>query len=170
MKKINNLSAHLVVLVLFIGMSFVYFSPILEGKKLSTHDTKTWQGASKEIADFRDSTGDEALWTNSMFSGMPAYQISTRSNNNLIQYVAKVITLGFPRPVSLLFLYLVGFYILLLSLKIDYRLSAVGAVAFSFSSYLFIIIEAGHMTKALAIGYMPMVVAAVLYTYGVKCF
>ena len=70
----------------------------------------------------------------------------------------------------MLFLYLLGFYILLLSLKVDYRLSAVGAIAFAFSSYFFIIIQAGHMTKAHAIAYVPMVVAAVLYTYRGKMF
>jgi len=120
---------------------------------------------SKEVNDFREATGEEALWTNSMFSGMPAYQISTKSNGNLIQYIAKMISLGIPRPANMLFLYLLGFYLLLLSLKVDYRLSAVGAIAFSFSSYFFIIIMAGHMTKAHAIAYVPMVVAAVLYTY-----
>ena len=131
---------------------------------------KFTKASSKEIVDFREETGKEALWTNSMFSGMPAYQISTRSNANLIQYISKVITLGLPRPANYLFLYLLGFYILLLSLKIDYRLSVVGAIAFAFSSYFFIIIQAGHMTKAHAIAYVPMVVAAVLYTYRGNMF
>ena len=131
-------------------------------------DIKQWQGMSKEVVDFHEKTGENALWTNSMFSGMPAYQIATWSDANLIQYVVKVITLGMPRPASLLFLYLLGFYILLLSLKVDYRLAAVGAIAFAFSSYFFIIIQAGHMTKAHAIAYVPMVVAAVLYTYRGK--
>ncbi|MEC7864048.1 MAG: hypothetical protein VYB55_03185, partial [Bacteroidota bacterium] len=168
MEKIKKLSPHLIVLLLFIGISFTYFSPLLEGKRLEMADIKNWQGMSKEVIDFREATGEEALWTNSMFSGMPAYQISTKSNANLIQYVVKVITLGMPRPANLLFLYLLGFYILLVSLKVDYRLSIVGAIAFAFSSYFFIIIEAGHMTKAHAIAYMPMVVAAVLYTYRGK--
>jgi hypothetical protein len=168
MKNLKKIFPHFMILLIFLSISFVYFSPILEGKKLTAHDAKTWKGASKEVCDFREDTGKEALWTNSMFSGMPAYQISTRSNANLIQYVVKVITLGLPRPVSLLFLYLLGFYILLLSLNVDYRLSAVGAIAFSFSSYFFIIIEAGHYTKAHAIAYVPMVVAAVLYTYRGK--
>ena len=131
-------------------------------------DIKLWKGMSKEITDFRSATGEEALWTNSMFSGMPAYQISARSNANLIQYIVKVITLGMPRPASSLFLYLLGFYILLLTLKVDYRISAIGAIAFAFSSYFFIIIEAGHMTKAHAIAYVPLVVASVLYTYRGK--
>ena len=165
MEKLKKLSPHLIVILLFIGISFVYFSPVLEGKRLDMPDIKNYIGMSKEVVDYREATGDEALWTNSMFSGMPAYQISTRSNGNLIQYVSKSLSLGIPRPANLLFLYLLGFYLLLLSLKVDYRLSAVGAIAFSFSSYFFIIIMAGHMTKALAIAYLPMVVAAVLYTY-----
>ena len=93
---------------------------------------------SKEIVDFRKSDNEEPLWTNSMFSGMPAYQISVKYKNNLVRYVDKLITLGLPRPVNLLFLYLLGFYILLLTLKIDYRI-AFGAIAFAFSSYFFII-------------------------------
>ena len=165
MQKFKKLSPHLIVILLFVGISFTYFSPVLQGKMLDMADITHHKGMSKEVTDFREATGEEALWTNSMFSGMPAYQISTRSNGNLIQYVAKALSLGIPRPANLLFLYLLGFYLLLLSLKVDYRLSAVGAIAFAFSSYFFIIIMAGHMTKALAIAYLPMVVAAVLYTY-----
>ncbi len=165
MEQLKKLSPHLIVILLFVGISFVYFSPVLEGKMLDMPDITHHKGMSKEVVDFREATGDEALWTNSMFSGMPAYQISTRSNGNLIQYVSKALSLGIPRPANLLFLYLLGFYLLLLSLKVDYSLSAVGAIAFAFSSYFFIIIMAGHMTKALAIAYLPMVVAAVLYTY-----
>jgi len=165
MEKFKKLSPHLIVILLFVGISFAYFSPVLQGKLLNMADITHYKGMSKEVTDFRKATGEEALWTNSMFSGMPAYQISFKSNGNLIQYVAKTISLGIPRPANLLFLYLLGFYLLLLSLKVDYRLSAVGAIAFSFSSYFFIIIMAGHMTKAHAIAYVPMVVAAVLYTY-----
>ena len=168
MEKLKKIGPHLMVLLLFMSISFVYFSPLLEGKMLDMHDIKQWQGMSKEVVDFHEKTGENALWTNSMFSGMPAYQIATWSDANLIQYVVKVITLGMPRPASLLFLYLLGFYILLLSLKVDYRLAVVGAIAFAFSSYFFIIIQAGHMTKAHAIAYVPMVVAAVLYTYRGK--
>lgn len=165
MERLKKLSPHLIVILLFVSISFAYFSPLLEGKRLDMPDIKNWIGMSKEVVDFRETTGEEALWTNSMFSGMPAYQISTRSNGNLMQYVVKVISLGMPSPANRLFLYLLGFYLLLLSLKVDYRLSAVGAIAFAFSSYFFIIIMAGHMTKAHAIAYVPMVVAAVLYTY-----
>ena len=168
MLKFKKISPHLIVLLLFIIISFVYFSPLLEGKMLEMEDISRWKGMSKEVTDFREKTGEDALWTNSMFSGMPAYQIARSSNSNLMQYVVKCITLGIPNPANLLFLYLIGFYFLLLSLQVDYRLSAVGALAFAFSSYFFIIIEAGHMTKAHAIAYIPMIVAAVLYTYRGK--
>ena len=165
MKYLHNIKHHLVVLIIFIGISFTYFSPVIEGKRLDVHDRKTWLGMSKEVNDFRKQTDQEALWTNSMFSGMPAYQISTKYKANLVQYVDKILSLGLARPANLLFLYLLGFYILLLSLKVDYRISCIGAIAFAFSSYFFIIIQAGHMTKAHAIAYFPMVIAAVIYTY-----
>ena len=166
MNKFYKLFPHLFVLLLFVSISFAFLSPLIEGKMLDMPDIVNHKGMSKEVIDFRLETGgEEALWTNSMFSGMPAYQISTKSKGNLIQYVARVLSLGIPSPAYLLFLYFLGFYLLLLSLKIDYRISAVGAIAFAFSSYFFIIIQAGHMTKAHAISYVPMVVAAVLYTY-----
>ncbi|MAO71228.1 MAG: hypothetical protein CMD02_01810 [Flavobacteriales bacterium] len=159
---------HLISIIIFVIISVVYFSPVIDGKILSAHDIDTWKGMSKEVRDYRSDTGEEALWTKRMFSGMPAYQISTRSNGNLIQYVDKIFRLGLPRPMDMLFLYLIGFYILLCSLKIDYRLSIVGAIAFAFSSYFIIIIQAGHMTKAHAIAYLPLIVASVLYTYREK--
>jgi len=164
----TQIKPHAIIILLFVLVSFAYFSPLLEGKRIDGHDIKTWMGMSKEIKDFRNETGEEALWTNSLFSGMPAYQISVKYKSNLVKYIDKIISLGFPRPANLLFLYLLGFYLLLISLNIDYRIAAIGAFAYAFSSYFFIIIQAGHMTKAHAIAYLPMVVAAVLYTYRGK--
>ena len=165
--EFNKLRPHAIIVILFALISFSYFTPLLEGKRIDGHDVKTWIGMSKEISDHREKTGEEALWTNSIFSGMPAYQISVKYSN-LIKYIDKAISFGFPRPANLLFLYLLGFYLLLVSLNIDYRIAALGAFAYAFSSYFFIIIQAGHMTKAHAIAYLPMVVAAVLYTYRGK--
>ena len=159
---------HLISVAIFVAISAIYFSPVFEGKVLSAHDIDTWQGMSKEVVDHRSETGEEALWTKRMFSGMPAYQISTKSNGNLIQYVDKIFQLGLPRPMNMLFMYLIGFYILLLTLKIDYKLAIVGAIAFAFSSYFFIILQAGHMTKAHAIAYLPLIIASVLYTFRSK--
>ena len=168
MGNIKKITPHFIIILLFLVISLTYLSPLLQGKMLNMMDVTHWKGMSKEVVDFRESTGEEPLWTNSMFSGMPAYQISTKYKSNLIQYVPSILSLGLPRPANMLFLYLLGFYILLLSLKVDYRISAIGAIAFAFSSYFFIIIQAGHMTKAHAIAYMPMVIAAVLYTYRGK--
>jgi len=159
---------HLISVAIFVAISAIYFSPVFEGKVLSAHDIDTWKGMSKEVQDFRVETGEEALWTKTMFSGMPAYQISTRSNGNLIQYIDKIFRFGLPRPMDMLFMYLIGFYILLLTLKIDYKLAIVGAIGFAFSSYFIIIIQAGHMTKAHAIAYLPLIIASVLYTFRSK--
>ena len=123
MKIIKKFKPHLIAIGIFIAISASFFSPVFEGKILSAHDIDTWKGMSKEVRDHRSETGEEALWTKRMFSGMPAYQISTRSNGNLIQYIDKIFRLGLPRPMDMLFLYLIGFYILLCSLKliIDYQ-------------------------------------------------
>ena len=165
---LKKFKPHLIAIGLFIAISAIYFSPVIDGKILSAHDVDTWKGMSKEVQDHRSETGEEALWTKRMFSGMPAYQISTQSNGNLIQYVDKAFQLGLPRPIDMLFLYLIGFYILLLTLKIDYKLAIVGAIGFAFSSYFIIIIQAGHMTKAHAIAYLPLIIASVLYTFRSK--
>ena len=148
----------------FFRVSLAYFSPVLEGKKLYQSDKVNYIGMSKEIKDHRAEYGDEPLWTNSMFSGMPAYQISVLYSANLVKHLDKLFQAFLPRPAGFVFLYLIGFYILLMSLKIDYRLAIVGAVAFAFSSYFFIILEAGHNTKAHAIGYMAPLLASVLMT------
>ena len=152
-------------ILVFIGITLAYFSPLLEGKRLDQHDINMFKGMSKEIMDYREKTGEEALWTNSMFGGMPAWQISVVYNGNLIRYVKQIITLGLPYPASAVFMYLLGFYILLLVLGIDPWLSMAGAIAFGFSSYFFIIIGAGHTSKAYAIGYMAPVLAGIILTY-----
>ena len=108
MKNFREIKPHLYAVLLFIGISFAYFSPLLEGKVLDMQDIKNWKGMSKEVVDYRNSTGEEALWTNSMFSGMPSYQISVKSKYNLVSYVDKILMLGIPRPANILFLYLLA--------------------------------------------------------------
>ncbi|NCC73290.1 MAG: hypothetical protein EOM06_07800 [Sphingobacteriia bacterium] len=161
---LKQLWPYLAAIVFFIVVLFAYFSPVLEGKLPKQDDIQRWQGMSKEISDFRESTGEEALWTNSMFGGMPAYQISVRFKNVLVKHIDKILTLGLPHPIDLVFLYFLGFFILLLTLKFDVWQALTGAAAFALSSYFFIIIEAGHNSKAHAIGYMAPVVAGILLT------
>ncbi|OFY49811.1 MAG: hypothetical protein A2W85_02410 [Bacteroidetes bacterium GWF2_41_31] len=167
-KILNTLAPYLVAIFVFIGITLVYFSPLLEGKKLKQHDIAMFKGMSKEIVDFRESTGQEALWTNSMFGGMPAWQISVKYTGNLMGYVDRMITLGLPYPANFVFLYFLGFFILLLVLKVDPWLSIAGAIAFALSSYFFIILGAGHTSKAHAIGYMAPVLAGIILTFRGK--
>lgn len=170
MKKLSfkKIIPYLAAVVIFIIISLTFLSPLLEGKKLKQDDITRHRGVSKEVMDFRKQTGEEALWTNSMFSGMPAYQISVKYKGNLVRYIDNIFKLGLPHPASLVFLYMIGFFILLIVLKVDPWLSIVGAIAFGFSSYFFIIIEAGHNSKAHAIGYMAPVLAGVILTYRGK--
>ncbi|TKG90125.1 hypothetical protein EYV94_24285 [Puteibacter caeruleilacunae] len=158
---------HLVALLIFTILSFGYFNPVLEGKRLTQHDGVTYKGMSKEISDYRAETGEEALWTNSMFGGMPAYLISVIYPNNYVKYTGKFLE-GFPRPVSMLFIYLVGFYLLMLAFDIRKWLAIVGAVAMAFSSYYLVIIAAGHNSKAIAIAYLPWVIAGVYMVFRGK--
>jgi len=159
----KNLLFHAISILLFAVITLVYCSPILEGKRIEQGDIIQFQGMSKEIKDFRDETGNEALWTNSMFGGMPAYQISVKYPNNILLHIDKALQLGFPRPIGVMFLYFLGFYILMLSMKLDYKLAFLASIAFGLSSYFLIILEAGHNTKAHAISYMAPTIAGMLW-------
>src|SRR5215212_6031723 len=156
---------HLAAIVIFLGVTYVYFSPLFDGKKIKQYDIANWQGMSKEIVDFREKHHSEPLWTNSMFGGMPAYQISVLYKANLLQYVDKILMLGLPGDAGYAFLFFIGFYFLLVTLGVDKRVAVFGALAFGFSSYFFIFIETGHTAKVHAIGYMAPVMAGVIMCY-----
>ncbi|HKR06500.1 MAG TPA: YfhO family protein [Bacteroidia bacterium] len=156
---------HLIAIGSFLAITLVYFSPLLSGKQVQQHDIMQWTGMSKEVSDFRAKYHTEPLWTGSMFSGMPAYQISVAYPANLIKYVNDILFLWLPAPACYIFLMLLGFYLLLVSLKIDYRLSIAGAIGFAFSSYHFVIIVAGHNSKAHAISLIPLVFAGILMVF-----
>ena len=158
----------LTAIIVFIFITFAYFNPLLEGKRLDQHDISMWKGMSKELVDFRAKTGEEALWTNSMFGGMPAWQISVVYTGNLMRFVKKVVNLWMPYPANAVFVYMLGFFILLLILGINPWLSMAGAIAFGFSSYFLIILGAGHTSKAYAIGYMAPVIAGIVLTFQGK--
>ncbi len=163
--SIKTLAPYIIAIAAFLSVTLVYFQPVIDGKKeLRQGDIINYKGASQEIQDYRKTTGKEALWTNSMFSGMPAYQISVQYKANLVQFIDKVFMLNLPHPAGLVFLYFIGFYILLLCLRVDPWLAIAGALAYGFSSYFFIIIEAGHNSKAHAIGYMAPLLGAIILT------
>ena len=165
---IKKLVPYIVGVILFLFITMLYFSPLFQGKKLQQGDITHHKGMSKEILDHREKTGEEALWTNSMFGGMPAYQISVKYKANLISYVDKIFRLGLPNPAGYVFLYFLGFFVLLLILGVDPWISIAGAIAFALSSYFFIILEAGHNSKAHAIAYMAPVLASIILSFRGK--
>ncbi len=169
MFSFKKILPYLVALVVFVGISLAYFSPVLDGKQLRQSDIIHYKGTAQESTDFRTKTGEEALWTNSQFGGMPAYQISVRHPGNLMPYLYRAFYFYIlPHPMSILMLLLIGFFILLLSLKVDPWLSIIGAIAFAFSSYFFLFLEVGHNAKTLAIAFMPTVLGAMILTYRGK--
>ena len=158
----------IICIVAFALITLVYFFPVMQGKRVKQHDIEMYKGMSKEIVDFRQETGEQSLWTNSMFGGMPAWNISVRQNSNLMSYVNKVFSLGLPNPIGAVFISMLGFFILLLVLECNIWVSFVGALAYGFTSYMFIIIGAGHNSKAMAMAYMAPVIAGILLTYKGK--
>ncbi|MEW4925418.1 YfhO family protein [Algibacter sp. 2305UL17-15] len=156
--------SHLLIIAGFIVVSLAYFNPVLQGKQIYQSDIVQYIGMSKQQKDFKAETGEETYWTNSAFGGMPTYQLGARYPHN---YIKKLdLALRFlPRPADYLFLYLLSFYVLLLVLKVDFKLAALGALAFGFSTYLIIILGVGHNSKAHAIAYMPLVLAGILLVF-----
>jgi hypothetical protein len=159
---------YLVAILVFVGISLAYFSPVLEGKKLRQSDIIHYKGSAKEITDYRNRTGEEPLWTNSMFGGMPAYQISTYFTSNWMPFFNDIFKLYLPHPANILFLLLIGFFILLMSLKVDPWLGIIGSIGFAFSTYFLLYMEVGHNAQAIAIAYMPAVFAGMIMTYRGK--
>jgi len=158
---------HLVVFLLFIIASLAYFSPVLSGKKIFQSDIAQYNGMSRQLQDVREETGKEIFWTDAAFGGMPTYQLGAKYPYNFVKQLD--LTIRFlPRPADYLFLYFFGIYILLIVLKIDYKLAFLGALAFGFSTYLIIILGVGHNAKAHAIAYMPLVLSGIFLVFRGK--
>ena len=162
-----NIAKHLTVIIFFIITAVLFFSPVLKGKKILQNDIVQYSGMSKELKDYRSNYEKETYWVNNAFSGMPTYQLGAKYPHNYIKKLDLLIRF-LPRPADYLFLYFIGFYFLMLSLKIEYRLAVLGALSFGFSTYLIIIIGAGHNAKAHAISYMPFVLGSIIYVVRKK--
>lgn len=167
MKNIQKIIPHLLVIIGFAIVSLVYFYPILQGNKIFQSDIVQYTGMAKEQNDFRKETNEEPYWTNSAFGGMPTYQLGAKYPNDAIGALDDALRF-LPRPADYLFLYFLGFYLLLMVLKVDPLKAFFGALAFGLSTYLIIILGVGHNAKAHAIAYMPMVVAGVLLVFQRK--
>ncbi|GGB67561.1 membrane protein [Flavobacterium suaedae] len=164
MKNIGKLYPHLLAIIGFVVVSLIYFYPVLQGKKIYQSDIAQYTGMAKQQNDFRKTTGEEPYWADNAFGGMPTYQMGANYPHNYVKKLDSVLRF-LPRPADYLFLYFIGFYILMCVLKVDPLKAFFGALAFGFSTYLVIILGVGHNAKAHAIAYMPMVVAGVLLVF-----
>ena len=167
MKQLQKLYPHALVILGFVLISLIYFYPVLQGKKISQSDIVQYTGMAKEQNDFRKAEKIEPYWTNSAFGGMPTYQLGAKYPHDYIGTIDDALRF-LPRPADYLFLYFLGFYGLLLVLKIDPLKAFFGALAFGFSTYLIIILGVGHNAKAHAIAYMPLVIAGFLLVFQKK--
>lgn len=165
---LRSLFPHLVAIAAFILLSSIYFSPLFDGYSLKQSDIRQFQGMSKEIVDYEFVHGEKPLWTNAMFGGMPTYQISVDHNANWLTYVDQAIKLGLPRPVGILFVSMLGFYILALCLRVNPWLGIIGAIAFGFSTINVLYIGAGHMSKVNAIAYMAPALGGLILAFRGK--
>lgn len=158
----KKLAPYLVALVVFIGFALVYCSPVLEGKVLQAGDINSWKGAANEALEYNAVTGDQTYWTNSMFGGMPTYQIAGGLPSGKIRAdIEKVTRFGFSGDVTVagvIFAYFCGFFLMLICFGVNPWLSIVGALAIGLSSYFFLILPAGHITKGVALSLLGPVV------------
>ena len=155
----KKIAPYLVALVVFVGFAVLYCSPMLEGKVLVQGDINNWKGAANEAINYYDTYGEPTCWTNSMFGGMPTYQITFRNAAGMVtSWVRNQLVYLMGDPITAILLYFIGFYLMLLCFGINAWLALIGALALGMSSYFFIIIPAGHMSKAFALGGLaPMI-------------
>jgi hypothetical protein len=163
----KKIAPHLVVFVIFIICSLAYFNPILSGKKLYQNDIVQYKGNARQLIETRESTGEEIYWTDAVFGGMPTYQLGAKYPYDFIDHLDQAIRF-LPRPADYLFLYFFSFYILMMVLRVDWRLGLLGALAFGFSTYLIIILGVGHNAKAHAIAYFPLVLGGIILIFQRK--
>ncbi len=167
MKQFQKLYPHALVLLGFVLISLIYFYPVLQGKQIFQSDIAQYTGMAKEQNDFRKAEKIEPYWTNSAFGGMPTYQLGAKYPHDYVGMIDDALRF-LPRPADYLFLYFLGFYGLLLVLRIDPLKAFFGALAFGFSTYLIIILGVGHNAKAHAIAYMPLVIAGFILIFQKK--
>lgn len=157
----------LLAVVLFAVIAMAYFFPSdIDGRILYQHDHAAARGSGQEISEYRQRTGETTRWTNALFSGMPTYQMAPSYDSaTFLSTLRSVYQLGLPGCACYVFIYLLGFYILLRAFDFRQSLAALGSVIWAFSSYFFIIIAAGHIWKVMALAYLPPMIAGVVWAY-----
>ena len=169
MNLFKKLIPDIVAVVLFAVISFAYFFPaVTEGRILAQHDAVAGIGSGQEQKEYMEKTGERTRWTNSIFGGMPTYQMSpSYDSTEALGFIQKVYHLFLPTYVWYVFVMLLGFYILLRAFNFKVWLSALGAIIWAFSSYFFIIIAAGHIWKFVTLAYIPPTIAR--FAHGIVC-
>lgn len=159
----KKIAPYLVALVVFIGFALAYCSPVLDGKVLSAGDTMNWKGDANEVLEYKKATGETSWWTNSLFGGMPTYQLTGNLPSGEItnNYLRSILHFGFGETLGIIIGYFVGFFLLFICFGVNPWLSIAGALAMGMSSYFFLIIPAGHITKAVALGFLAPVIGGV---------
>lgn len=159
----QRVQPHAIALGVFFIVSCAYCLPALKGLVVAQPDITGWKGMAQQSIEFKEKFGHYPLWTNSMFSGMPAFQILVESMHNVtIAWLHHLFTLFLPDPAGLFFLACLGFYILCITLRLDVKIGILGALAYAFSSYDAVIVTAGHTTKFSSMGYAPAVLAGLV--------
>lgn len=167
MKTLKRILPDILVVLLFVAISFAYFFPAdIDGRILYRHDSSAGRGSGVELTEYQQRTGERTRWTNALFSGMPTYQMAPSYDSiSVLSDVGKVYHLGLPENVWYVFVYLLGFYILLRAFDMRRELAVLGSIIWAFSSYFFIIIAAGHIWKVIALAYLPPMIAGVVLAY-----
>src|SRR5574344_1254610 len=171
MKTWKQCLPDVIAVLLFAALSFAYFFPAdTEGRILYRHDASAGRGAGMEMADYQQRhDGECTRWTNSLFSGMPTYQMSPSYNSaESLSTLEKIYHLYLPDYVWYVFAYLLGFYILLRAFDFRQSLAALGSIIWAFSSYFFIIIAPGHIWKVMALAFLPPMIAGIVLAYRGK--
>lgn len=159
---------YLSIIAIFFAVSLIFCSPVLEGKTLFQTDTRKGAAMGQDVKKYSEETGEKSLWTGASFGGMPTYQISPSYKTFPFSNVRKIFEAGLPSPASHLFLYMLGFFILMCAFKVKPWIGALGAIAYAFSSYFIIIITAGHIWKVMVLGLIPPTLAGVVWAYRGK--
>ncbi len=165
-KFTQHILPHLIAVITFLIVTIIFFKPFFfDNKSLDQHDINQWKGGAQELIEYREATGEEGLWTNSMFGGMPGYFVDVKWSDGIITTIKTVLVAGLAHPVRNIFLAFISFYILLLAFKVRPYLAIGGALAFGLSSFLIIGLGAGHNARIGAIALMPLVLAGIHITF-----
>ena len=166
---LKTLLPHIIAVVAFLAITMLYFSPLIEGKVLPQHDVTQFKGASKELSDYYNNEGESSEWTGSMFSGMPSYQIGVWGGSpNFLDYLEAPLKALGSSSAGAVFTAMLMAYILFCMMGFGPVVSVLGAIAYSLSSYNIIILDAGHVTKAWALAYMPLIIAGLMALFRKK--